>query len=101
MALNFPSFNDPKVSLREFSKELSIEKTLDFSKDNYLNLVIYETLRMEPVVPFSTSFCMTETVDIGGVKILAQDMLLANIIKLHHLEDQWGSDHDQFKPERF
>ena len=56
---------------------------------------------MEPPLPFSTSFCITETLEISGVKILAQDMLVANIYKLHHLEDQWGSDHDQFRPERF
>ncbi len=25
----------------------------------------------------------------------------SNITKLHHLEDQWGPDHNQYKPERF
>jgi cytochrome P450 len=28
-------------------------------------------------------------------------MMFANIYKLHHLEDQWGADHNEFKPERF
>ncbi len=28
-------------------------------------------------------------------------MMMLNIHKLHHLEDQWGKDHNEFKPERF
>ncbi len=28
-------------------------------------------------------------------------MLIVNIHQLHHNEDQWGADHDQFRPERF
>ena len=58
-------------------------------------------MRIEPPVPQSTSFCLTEDQEIGGIKVLANDMMLANIYKLHHLEDQWGADHNEFKPERF
>ncbi len=71
------------------------------NKDDYLKLVIYETLRIEPPVTQSTSFMMTEDMEISGVKIKANDMLFANIQMLHHLEDQWGPDHKTFKPERF
>ena len=49
----------------------------------------------------STSFKMTEDMEISGIKIKANDMMVANIQMLHHLEDQWGSDHNEFKPERF
>ena len=28
-------------------------------------------------------------------------MMMINNYKLHHLEDQWGKDHNEFKPERF
>ena len=77
--------------------EISIE-SLDLNKDDYLKLVIYETLRIEPPVTMSTSFLMTEDSEISGIKIKANDMLVANIQKLHHLEDQWGEDHNEFKP---
>jgi cytochrome P450 len=63
---------------------------LDLNKDDYLKLVIYETLRIEPPVPQSSSFMMTEDTEIRGLKIKANDMLFANIQMLHHLEDQWG-----------
>jgi cytochrome P450 / NADPH-cytochrome P450 reductase len=44
---------------------------------------------------------VTEDLDIGGVKIKAGEMMISNIAKLHHLEDQWGTDHNEYKPERF
>jgi cytochrome P450 len=58
-------------------------------------------LRIEPSVPVSTSYTVTEDLDIGGVRIKAGEMLVSNIQKLHHLEDQWGPDHNEYKPERF
>jgi cytochrome P450/NADPH-cytochrome P450 reductase len=58
-------------------------------------------LRIEPSVPISTSYTVTEDLDIGGVRIKAGEMLVSNIQKLHHLEDQWGPDHNEYKPERF
>ena len=100
LAKNFTSFNNPMETLEQLAEQLSIE-SLDLNEDDYLKNVIYETMRIEPPVPQSTSFCVTEDLDIGGVKVLANDMMMANIYKLHHLEDQWGKDHNEFKPERF
>jgi cytochrome P450 len=62
---------------------------------------MYETMRMDPPVPISSSYCVTENLDIGGINIQANEMMLSNIYTLHHLEDQWGKDHNEFKPERF
>jgi cytochrome P450 len=28
-------------------------------------------------------------------------MMIVNIHQLHHNEDQWGKDHDEYRPERF
>ena len=80
--------------------ELTIEK-LDLMKDEYLKYCLYESLRIDPPVPISTSFMFTEDIDLGGVKIKAGDMMISNITKLHHLEDQWGPDHNVYRPERF
>ena len=58
-------------------------------------------MRMDPPVPISSGFIVTENLTIGKYKIRAGDHLLQNILKLHHLEDQWGPDHNIYKPERF
>ena len=53
-------------SLQTFSDVLTIEN-LDLVSDDYLKLVIYETMRIEPAVPLSSSFCLTENLEIGGI----------------------------------
>jgi len=59
LSKNFTTFSDPSISLEKLADELSIE-SLDLSQDDYLKNVIYETLRIDTVVPFSSSFCLTE-----------------------------------------
>ena len=76
-------------------------ETFDQMKDDYLKCCFYEAMRIDPPVSISTSFCMTENVEIGGVKVKAGDMMLLNIYQLHHNEDQWGKDHNTYRPERF
>lgn len=95
LSLSYPSFSLNSATLSDLANDL------DLDPDPYLSLALNETLRLEPPVPCSTSFCLTETTNISGVEILAGDMLITNIYKLHHLEDQWGADHDKFRPERF
>jgi len=86
LAKNFKSFGDSNATLEDLSKELSID-SLDLSADDYLKYVIYETLRIDSPVQSSSSFCVTEDLDIGGIKIKANEMMMTNIYKLHHLED--------------
>jgi len=61
--------------------------TFDQAKDDYLKYCFYESLRIDPPLPVSTSFCMNENVDIGGVHVRAGDMMIVNIHQLHHNED--------------
>jgi len=58
-------------------------------------------MRIEPPGPISSGFTLTEATDIGGYKIRAGNLMFLNINKLHHLEEQWGADHNQYRPERF
>jgi cytochrome P450 / NADPH-cytochrome P450 reductase len=58
-------------------------------------------MRIEPPGPISSGFTLTEATEIGGYKIRAGNLMLLNINKLHHLEEQWGADHNQYRPERF
>jgi len=71
---NFTSFGDKNISLEKFAEEISID-SLDYSQDEYLKYCLYESMRIEPPVPFSTSFMLTETLDIGKFKIRAGDMM--------------------------
>jgi cytochrome P450 len=72
--------------LENLAEELSIE-SLDLIKDDYLKNVIYETMRMEAPVPVSSSYTVTEDMEISGVIIKANESMLSNIYCLHHLED--------------
>jgi hypothetical protein len=60
LSKNFSIFNNPKSSLEDLSKELDLS-VLDLEKDDYLKLCLYESLRIEPPVPISTTICLTET----------------------------------------
>jgi cytochrome P450 len=74
---------------------------LEYENDDYLKNCLYETMRIESPAAISSGFMLTETVDIGKYKIRAGEYMILNIHKLHHLEEQWGADHNQYRPERF
>ena len=44
---------------------------------------------------------MTEDLKIGKYDIKAGQQLWANIHQLHHCDEQWGPEHNEFIPERF
>jgi hypothetical protein len=60
LSKNFSIFSNPKYSLEDLSKHLDLS-VLDLEKDDYLKLCLYESLRIEPPVPISTTICLTET----------------------------------------
>jgi len=82
------------------AEELDLE-AFSSAQDDYIKCCFNESLRIDPPVPLSTSFCMTETLDIGKVRVKAGDIMFVNIHQLHHNEDQWGKDHNLYRPERF
>jgi cytochrome P450 family 6 len=82
------------------AKELDMD-TFDQVNDDYLKFCFYESLRIEPPLPISTSCCMTEDVSIGNFNVKAKDLMIININQLHHDEEQWGKDHNIYRPERF
>jgi cytochrome P450 len=67
-AANFKSFSDKSATLEDLAMELKIEK-LDLMEDEYLKHCIYESLRIDPPVPVSSSFTVTEEIELGGVKV--------------------------------
>jgi cytochrome P450 family 4 len=62
------------------SSEISFEQLENTQEEeNFLKLVMNEKLRMEPSVPLSTSFCMTEDVEIVGIPVKKGQMMMINI----------------------
>jgi cytochrome P450 len=57
---NFSSFGNAKSTLDDLSNELDLA-VLELEKDDYLKNCLYESLRLEPPVPISSSICLTET----------------------------------------
>ena len=78
MVTNFKAFKDESSSLESLAKELDMN-TFDQAKDDYLKYCFYESLRIDPPLPISTSFCMNDNVDIGGVQVRAGEMMIVNI----------------------
>lgn len=65
-----------------------------------------ESLRIEPPVSFTTSHMVTREVTLARgtekeLKIRAGDLIHFEFGLLHHDETQWGSQHNEFIPERF
>ncbi|CAG9806564.1 unnamed protein product [Chironomus riparius] len=77
---------------------------LDYEKINelhYLEMVINETMRLLPVVPY---VFRENSVDIGiseGYVIPTGTYIVIPIFEIHRSKKIWGEDADQFRPERF
>lgn len=67
---------------------------------SYLNALIFETLRIYPVVVGSFARIPNQDTYIMGYKINKNDYLSISIYNLHHREDLYPNS-KQFKPERF
>eukprot|EP00347_Sterkiella_histriomuscorum_P011732 403371320 len=89
------------VSFGQSNEQLAKDIDLE-SVDNlhFLKQCFYETLRIEPPVPLSSSICLTEDQNICDVVVKEGEMMIVNIYQLHHNEEYWQK-HDQFLPERF
>jgi cytochrome P450 len=67
--------------------------------DDYLDATIKETLRMRPVI-LDIARRITLEVEVGGYRIPAGSLVLANIAAIHFREDLYPQP-DEFRPERF
>jgi cytochrome P450 len=83
------------------SNSHSSEFSLDFLNNfPYLEAVIKETMRLYTVVPLIMRQS-SEDVDIDGCLIPKDTVLIMSLDAMHKDEGYWGSDAQEFKPERF
>lgn len=81
----------------------STETPIDFEKVNklnYLEMVINETIRLLPVVPFVFRSVEKE-IDVVGYTLPENSYLFIPIFEIQRNKKYWGEDADKFRPERF
>ncbi|CAG9806630.1 unnamed protein product [Chironomus riparius] len=77
---------------------------IDFEKLSqlqYTEMVINETMRLMPVVPFVARRVENEVAVTKGYIIPADANVFVPIYGIHRNKSIWGEDADQFRPERF
>jgi len=76
-----------------------LRESLASEDDEYLDLVIKETLRVRPVIT-DVARKLTKPTQIGGYKLPEGTFVLPAIIAIHHREDLYPEPFE-FRPERF
>ncbi|XP_053397495.1 leukotriene-B4 omega-hydroxylase 3-like [Mercenaria mercenaria] len=72
----------------------------DLAKLEYLTMCIKEGMRLHSPVPVVSRDTENEF-DLGDRVAPKGTLIQLNIFALNHMENVWGSDHMEFKPERF
>ncbi|XP_060569104.1 cytochrome P450 4F1-like [Ruditapes philippinarum] len=72
----------------------------DLSKLEYLTMCIKEGMRLHTPVPIM-SRDTAEEFNIGDRVVPKGTLLQINVLAMNHMENVWGTDHMEFKPERF
>lgn len=86
-----------------FSKLNNIEEdfTLEVAEEFELTRqYYYESLRIEPPVPVTSTNAMSEDCNICGVNVRANDIIMIMIHSIHRNKDEWHSP-KEFIPDRF
>lgn len=72
----------------------------DIIKLDYIEQIIKETLRLNPVAPYLLRLCTEETA-IRDCVIPRETTIIVNLFTMHRREDIYGPDANQFNPDRF
>ncbi|GMH01442.1 hypothetical protein Nepgr_003281 [Nepenthes gracilis] len=101
LLLNYPE--ELSKARKEISTHVRDDRLIeesDLSKLQYLNNMIFETLRLYPAAPLLVPHMSSQDCEIAGFKIPQGTMLLGNAWAIHRDPNLW-EDPTNFKPERF
>ncbi|GMH01438.1 hypothetical protein Nepgr_003277 [Nepenthes gracilis] len=101
LLLNYPE--ELSKARNEISTHVGDDRLIeesDLSKLQYLNNIIFETLRLYPAAPLLVPHMSSQDCEIAGFKIPQGTMLLGNAWAIHRDPNLW-EDPTNFKPERF
>jgi len=68
---------------------------------SYLNCVVKETLRLYPPAAMTSRYTTKDEVLPGDIFVKKDTTFLISPYVIHHLEEFWGKDVHEFKPERW
>ncbi|KAF1793617.1 Ribonuclease H-like domain [Phytophthora cactorum] len=102
-----PSNSDPKVrrelayKLPRLGLEAESPSLEDIDALIYLEAAIRECIRLNPVAPILQRIAAQDTTLYNGTFIKAGTRIILPHYAMGHLETVWGSDAEEFKPERW
>ncbi|KAF3794758.1 Cytochrome P450 [Nymphaea thermarum] len=65
-----------------------------------VTMILYEALRLYPPAVFIARYTY-KSIQVGGLTLPPGVRLLLPVLQIHHDQQVWGDDADEFKPERF
>jgi cytochrome P450 len=79
-------FKSYGVSNAELVKEIDLNSIEEL---DYLKMCFYETLRLEPPVPFSSTVMITEDQKLGNINVKGGERIILNMHQLGHNPHEW------------
>ncbi|KAM7342776.1 putative cytochrome P450 313a4 [Cochliomyia hominivorax] len=86
------------VSIDQNDENLSIEQ---LNQLTYLEMIMNETMRVTPVVPFVVREIGEGNTTINNIKLPPGFCVAIDIFRLHRRKDLWGDDAEVFNPDNF
>lgn len=86
--------------LRVFPTDDATASRENLESLQYLEVVIQESMRLLPAVPYIARKTHEE-LELSGLVVPKGVILVVDLFNLHRKKDIWGADADEFKPERF